>query len=550
MIESHVESSRIQLARTRWWGTLAFASIVSVGGCVGGCVAVNVQDNMQDTHASLSLAELPVAVQQRQMAVGAQSARDFVANYLARIERLDRKGPALNSVIELNPQAMVIAAQLDQQQHEHRQRGPLHGISVLLKDNIDTADDLLTTAGSLALADSRPEQDAFIVSRLRSAGAIILGKTNPSEWANFRGRGSTSGWSTRGGQTRNPYVLDRSPSGSSSGSAVAVAAGLTALAVGTETSGSIVSPASVNGIVGIKPTLGLVSRSGIVPLAASLDTAGPMARTVADAAALLSVLAGYDANDPATAATKDQAAPDYTRFLNENGLQGARIGVLRKAAGFHSAVDAVFEAALNTLRAQGAVLVDGVEIATQGRFGQDVSLLMRYEFKDGINRYLALRKGTGPKSLEELIAFNELHSARTMPYFGQSYFYEAQTKGPLSDTAYVEAQQRARELAGPQGIDATLRKDQLDALVAPTRGPAGMIDWVLGDHSVGGIVGFAPAVAGYPHITVPMGQVHGLPVGLSFVAGPWSESKLIAYAYAFEQASHARIAPRFRRTIE
>ncbi len=510
-----------------------------------GCAVIP----MSSDHAGMSLAEMPIPEQQRQMVAGTLSARTMLEHYLARIERLDRAGPTLGAIIELNPEAAAIATRLDEERRENRLRGPLHGISVLLKDNIDTADRMLTSAGSLALIDSRPEQDAFVAGRLRSAGAIILGKSNLSEWANFRGRGSSSGWSARGGQTRNPYILDRSPSGSSSGSAVAVAVGLTSVAIGTETIGSIVSPASVNGIVGIKPTLGLISRAGIIPLATSLDTAGPMARTVADAALLLTVLAGYDANDSATEPLKHRTVPDYTLFLNAEALNGARIGVLRAAAGFHSAVDAVFEEALNLLRARGAVIIDQVEIPTQGKFGSDASLVMRYEFKDGINRYLAGRTGTGPKSLEALIAFNEAEQVREMPYFGQSYFHDAQSKGPLTEPAYLEARQRARELAGPLGIDAALQNHQLDALIAPTRGPAGMTDWVLGDHSVGGSVGLAPAVAGYPHITVPMGQVHGLPIGLSFVGTQWSEAKLIAFAYAFEQATRARFAPTFRRTL-
>jgi amidase len=500
-----------------------------------------------DTHTSLE--EVSLSALQEQMVAGQLTALNISEYFLRRIQAIDQSGPTLRSVIEVNPEARAIAENLDQERRAGKVRGPLHGIAILLKDNIDTADSMLTTAGSLALIESRPEQDAFIVNRIRHAGAVIIGKTNLSEWANSRGSGSSSGWSARGGQTKNPYVLDRSPSGSSSGSAVAVAAGLVSVAVGTETNGSIVSPASSNGIVGLKPTLGLISRSGIVPLAMSMDTAGPMARTVADAAALLNVLAGYDPKDVATEVSKTRATVDYTRALSPESLNGARIGVLRKAAGFHEGVDQVFEGALKAMRKLGAIILDPVEIAPQGNFGY-VSLLMRYEFKDGINRYLASREGGGPKSLSELIAFNEVEREREMRYFGQSHFYESQAKGPLTEIAYLDARQRARELAGTEGIDKTLLHNQLDALIAPTLGPAGLTDSVLGDRSIGGGVTFAPAVAGYPHLTVPMGQVHGLPIGLSFVGTQWSESKLIGYAFAFEQATHARFSPSFLNSIQ
>ncbi len=540
----HARTAAARLGAVLAYGVWALSS----AGCVGLQMPAN-QPNQANTTAA-TIEEAPIGALQNQMRTGELSAQGLAQHFLGRIEALDRSGPGLNSVIELNPDALAIAAHFDAERKANRLRGPLHGISVLIKDNIDTADAMLTTAGSLALIDSRADDDAFVVKQLRNAGAVILGKTNLSEWANFRGRGSTGGWSARGGQTRNPYLLDRSPSGSSSGSAVAVAAGLVSVSVGTETNGSIVSPASVNGIVGIKPTLGLVSRTGIIPLAAGLDTAGPMARNVADAAALLTVLAGHDPADAATDLIKQAAPIDYTLHLNAESLKGARIGILRKSAGFQDGVDAVFEAAIAVLHSQGAVIIDPVEVMTPANLGADASLIMRYEFKDGINRYLAGRKGPGPKSLEVLIAFNENQSAREMPYFGQNYFLQSQAMGSLTDSAYLEARKRAREATGPQGIDATLQKDQLDALIAPTRGPAGLIDRVLGDYSIGGGVGFVPAVAGYPHITVPMGQVHGLPVGLSFVGTRFSDAKLIGYAYAFEQASRARFAPMFKKSLD
>jgi amidase len=496
----------------------------------------------------VSIDESSIAALQEKMQSGELTALSVIEHFLKRIDTLDHSGPTLRSVVEVNPEARLIAADLDRERRSGKVLSPLHGIPILLKDNIDTTDSMLTTAGSLALVDSRPEEDAFIVSRIRDAGAVILGKGNLSEWANSRGRGAISGWSARGGQTKNPYVLDRSPSGSSSGSAVAVAAGLVTVAVGTETNGSIICPASVNGIVGIKPTVGLVSRSGIIPLAISLDTPGPMARTVADAAALLNILAAFDPKDPATEYSQHRAPVDYTQALTTNSLDGVRVGVLRKVASFHDGVDEIFERALQGLRSLGAVIVDPVEIAPHGNYGF-VSLLMRYEFKDGINRYLAARKGTGPKSLAELIAFNESKRELEMPFFGQHYFHEAQAQGPLTDEPYLEARLKARELAGPLGIDATLQTHQLDVLIAPTLGPAGLRDCLIGDYSVGGGVIFTPAVAGYPHITVPMGQVCGLPVGLSFVGTQWSEAKLIGYAYAFEQATKARFAPSFLESI-
>jgi amidase len=465
----------------------------------------------------------------------------LVRHYEGRIRAIDQAGPRLNSVIEINPDAAKIAADL-QSGADHAR--PLFGVPILIKDNIDTADGMQTTAGSRALLGAKQPRDAFIVRKLRDAGALILGKTNLSEWANFRSSRSSSGWSARGGQTLNPYALNRNPCGSSSGSGAAVAADLAVVAVGTETDGSIVCPSSANGLVGIKPTVGLVSRSGIIPISASQDTAGPMARSVADAATLLNVLAGYDPDDPATEPLKSRPAPDYRQFLQRDGLKGVRIGVMRQNAGFHEEVDTLLERAIGTLRAQGAILVDPDNIPTQGKFDSEEQTVLLYEFKDGLNRYLEQR-GATPRTLAELIAYNSREKDRELPFFGQELFVKAQAKGPLSTPDYVEAHERARRLAGVEGIDAALKRDHLDALIAPTMGPAWITDWVNGDHFVGGGTSSAPAVAGYPHITVPMGLIRGLPVGLSFVGTAWSEPRLISFAYAFEQATHSRRPPRF-----
>jgi amidase len=490
--------------------------------------------------------EPSIAQLQDDLANGRTTARAVTDHYIARIATIDSSGPSLHSVLEVNPDATTIASGLDS---NHAEKGPLFGVPVLLKDNIDTADRMSTTAGSLALVDSKPPRDAFIVRRLRASGAIILGKTNLSEWANFRSTRSSSGWSGRGGQTKNPFALDRNPCGSSSGSGAAIAARLALVAVGSETDGSIVCPSSANGLVGIKPTIGLVSRSGIIPISSSQDTAGPMARTVADAAALLTVLAGYDPDDPATLPLRDRAPVDYTHSLDANSLKGVRIGVMRHFAGFHEKVDAAFEQALATLKSHGAVLVDPAEIPTAKKLDVDEQVVLQYEFKDGINRYLATRQGTSPRTLTELIAYNTAHAAAEMPYFGQETFLQSEARGPLTDTAYIEAHERAKRLAGPEGIDAALAKDHLDALIAPTLGPAWTTDLINGDHFLGGDVSTPAAVAGYPHVTVPMRNVNGLPIGLSFVGTAWSEGKLISYAYAFEQATHARRAPDFRASV-
>lgn len=486
---------------------------------------------------------------QAQMDSGATRAQTVIEEYLARIEQLDRQGPALNSVNEVNPEAPAIAEALDKERRDRGPRGPLHGIPVLIKDNIDTADAMATTAGSLALVGARPARDAFVVERLRAAGAVILGKTNLSEWANFRSTRSTSGWSSRGGQTRNPYALDRSPCGSSSGSAVAVAANLCVAAVGTETDGSIVCPAGMNGVVGIKPTVGLVSRSGIIPIAHSQDTAGPMARTVRDAAILLGALAGVDADDPATEASQGRAHADYTQFLDEDGLRGARIGVARNFFGFHPQVDAIMEAAIEVMRAAGAEIVDPANVATAGQFRESEMEVLLTEFKVDLNRYLA---GLGPEaqvhSLEEVIAFNEQHREQVMPYFGQELFVMAAEKGSLSDEAYTRALAKNHRLARDEGIDATLQEHGLDAIVAPTNGPAWLIDPITGDHYGGGSSS-AAAVAGYPNITVPAGAVYGLPIGISFFASAFQEPTLLRLAYAFEQATRARRRPGFRTTV-
>jgi amidase len=467
-----------------------------------------------------------------------------VQHYTQRIDALDAHGPALHSIIQVNPDAATLAVQLDA---ATSRGGILFGVPVVLKDNIETADRLLTTAGSLALVDSKPKRDAFIVRKLRASGALILAKTNLSEWANFRSSRSTSGWSGRGGLTRNPYDTTRNACGSSSGSGAAAAADLTVLAVGTETDGSIVCPSSFNGLVGIKPTVGLVSRSGIIPISSKQDTAGPMARTVADAAALLTVMAGYDPDDAATAPLKDAPPPDFRRFLDAGALQGKRIGVVRKLAGFDDEVDAVFDQALKLLRARGAVIVDPVELPNADKLSADELTAMLYEFKDGLNRNLAARIGAGPHSLAELIEWNKAHAAQEMPWFPQDILVDAQAKGPLTDAAYIQVREKVRRLAGKEGIDAALAHDHLDALVAPTAGPAFLSDLINGDHILGGNITTPPAIAGYPHITVPMGQVHGLPVGISFVGAAFSEPKLIGIAYAYEQASHARRPPHLPR---
>lgn len=470
--------------------------------------------------------------------------------YLARIEAVDKGGPAVNAVIELNPDAIAIADSLDRERREKVSRGPLHGIPVLIKDNIDTADRMHTTAGSLALAESIALHDAFLVQRLRDAGAVILGKTNLSEWANFRSTHSTSGWSGRGGQTRNPYILDRNPCGSSSGTGAGISASLAAAGVGTETDGSVVCPSATNGIVGIKPTLGLISRSGIIPIAHSQDTAGPMARTVRDAAILLGVLAGIDKADAITAKSGGKSAADYTKFLDPNGLKGARIGVARKYFGFNDKVDALMNGAIDAIRKLGATIVDPADMETTGKYDDTETTVLLYEFKADLNAYLAK---TGPmvhtRTLKQLIEFNEASKDREMPFFGQELFLQAEEKGPLTTPEYKKALEKNLRLSRKQGIDAVIAKHKLDALIAPTNGPAWPTDHINGDHFTGGYSS-ASAVAGYPHITVPAGFVSGLPVGISFFAGAWSEPALIKFAYAFEQATKARKAPKFLRTAE
>jgi amidase len=502
------------------------------------------------TPPSFPFADASVAELQQAQAEGRATARTLVEAYFQRMDAVDAGGPMVNAVIERNPDAMDIAGALDRERAERGARGPLHGIPVLIKDNIDTADRMRTSAGSLALAESIAPRDAAIVERLRAAGAVILGKTNLSEWANFRSTRSTSGWSGRGGQTRNPYALDRTPCGSSSGSGAAVAADLCAVAVGTETDGSITCPSKANGLVGIKPTVGLVSRSGIIPISASQDTAGPMARSVADAAALLSVLAGPDPRDPATARAEGRAAPDYTALLDAGALQGARIGVVRAMFGENPLVAQVIERALSDLSRQGATVVDPVETTAHREVNDAEWTLLLYEFKDGLNAYLATLGLDAPyRSLEDLITFNEKNRDREMPWFGQEIFLASQEKGPLTEKAYLEARDTCRRLSTAEGIDLLMDRHQLDALVAPTGDPAFTIDLVNGDHYTGGGTSTLPAVSGYPHITVPAGDVSGLPVGLSFFGRAWSEPRLIALAYAYEQATRHRRPPQFLPTL-
>jgi amidase len=489
--------------------------------------------------------EATVAGLQERMAKGELTARALTDACLARIAAIDRDGPSLHHVIETNPDALAIAAQLDEERASARgARGPLHGIPVLLKDNVDTADHMTTTAGAQAVAGSIPERDAFLAERLRKAGAILLGKANMSEWANIRSTRSSSGWSARGGQARNPYALDRNPCGSSSGSAAAVSANLTPLAIGTETDGSIVCPSSANGIVGIKPTLGLVSRAGVIPIAHSQDTAGPMARTVRDAAILLSFLTGTDPRDAATAASAGHTHADYASFCVADGLRGARIGVCRKFFGRDARVDAIMEEALKAMKAAGAVLVDPVDLSTGSEYESTELEVLLYELKADLNAYLAATPRAPVRTLADVIKFNEQNRDVEMPFFGQELFLQAQEKGGLDSPAYKKALASNQRLSRGEGIDAALKKHNVEALVAPTGGPAWLTDLVNGDHFTGVSSSTPPAVAGYPALTVPAGFIFGLPIGLTFMGGAWSEPALIKLAYGYEQQTRQRKPPR------
>ena len=529
------------------------------GSLVTGVALATVRSRAAEAAATAETASPPPAFEldemtTREMQSGMQSgkytAHLLARKYLDRIDDIDKRGPAINSIIEVNPDALSIANDLDRERKAGRLRGPLHGIPVLIKDNIDTHDRMMTTAGSLALAGSIPPQDSTVTRKLRDAGAVILGKTNLSEWANFRSSHSSSGWSGRGGQTKNPYVLDRNPCGSSSGTGAAVSANLAAIGVGTETDGSVVCPSNANSLVGIKPTLGLISRAGIVPIAHSQDTAGPMCRTVTDAVHVLVALMGVDARDNATQAQAGKTARDYTKFLDADGFRGARIGIHRKSFGFNDAVDKLMNDCIDIIKRHGATIVDPADIPTQGKFDDTELEVLLYEFKADLNAYLASLGARAPvKSLKEIIDFNEQYRDREMPWFGQDIMVKAQAKGPLTEKAYKDALAKNLRLSRKEGIDFVIDKNKLDALIAPTGGPPWPTDWVNGDHFTGGY-STASAVAGYPHVTVPAGYVFGMPVGLSFIGKAWSEPTLIKFAYAFEQATKLRRPPQFLPTAK
>jgi amidase len=493
----------------------------------------------------VDVVELSATEAQGRMASGSLTSQALTQAYLDRIAKIDDAGPALNAVIELNPSAMSDAAALDAERKAGKVRGPLHGMPILIKDNVDVAG-MVNSAGSLAMAGHRPKQDAFMAKRLRDAGAVILGKANLSEWANFRSTRSSSGWSSRGGQVKNPYVLDRNACGSSSGTGSAIAASLAAIGVGTETDGSIICPAAVNGLAGLKPTVGLVSRTGIIPISVSQDTAGPMARTVSDVALLLNGMAGVDEADPSGPAAAGKIPADYTAFLKADAIKGKRFGVVRQAMGYHPDVDAAMKKAVDALKAGGAEIVD-VKIATYNAWNDPEFSVLLYEFKDGLNTYLK-NSGAPHATLEALIVWNKANAAQAMPFFGQEIFEQAQAKGPLTDAAYKKARDNARRMAGKDGLLAALQKDKLDALVAPSLGPAWLTDHVMGDHFLAAGYGMA-AVAGTPSLTVPMGDIQGLPLGITFMGRAYTEGELIGFGYAFEQATKARKAPTYRATL-
>jgi amidase len=525
-------------------GSTAFSTL-SLSSCQPQTSSPDTSGKPQDSALPpFELEEASVADLQKGMEEGSYTAESITQRYLDRIEAIDKKGPTINAVIEINPEALDIARQLDEERKNGNLRGPLHGVPVMLKDNIDTGDRMQTTAGALAMEGHVAQEDASIVRQLREAGAIILAKTNLSEWANFRSTRSSSGWSSRGGQTKNPYATDRNPCGSSSGSGVAVSANLCALAIGTETNGSIVCPSSTNGIVGIKPTLGLLSRTGIIPIAHTQDTAGPMARTVADAVIMLGAMTAVDVNDSVTQAEGRKALNDYTPYLDANGLQGKRIGIWRGSMEFHEGVDALMEEAFEVMRQQGATLVDIEKVsADESLEGAGFQVLL-YEFKADLNKYLQEHPDAPVRSLEEVIAFNKENEEQAMPYFKQEILEMAQEKGDLNTPEYKEALAKVKRVNGKEGIDQRMEEQQLDAIVAPTGGPAWPTDLITGDHFLGGSSSPA-AQAGYPNITVPAGFVHGLPIGISFFGKAWTEPELISIAYAYAQASKKRKAPRF-----
>lgn len=499
---------------------------------------------------AFELEEATISQLQAGMASGKYTSAHLTELYLGRIAAMDRQGPTLRAMLDLNPDSQAIAAQLDAERKSGKVRGPMHGIPVVIKDNIATADKMTTTAGSLALEGSIAPRDSGVAARLRAAGAVILGKTNLSEWANYRSTRSTSGWSSRGGQCRNPYVLDRNPCGSSSGTGSGVSANFAAAGVGSETDGSIVCPSSTNGLVGIKPTVGLVSRAGIIPISHSQDTAGPMGRSVTDAAILLTALAGADTRDSATQASAAKFGIDYTKSLDPAGLKGARIGVLRgNFVGFHPVVDQLYQAAIDAMKAAGAVIIDEVKLPHSGEYDGAEGVVLSYEFKADLNAYLADLGPAAPrKTLAEIIKFNEDHKDRVMPWFGQEEFLRAEERGPLTEQAYIDARAKCVQLSREQGLDALLHDQQLDALVAPTGNPAWPTDLINADHFTGGSSTPA-AVAGYPSITVPMGFVCGLPVGISFIGKAWAEETMVRFGFAFEQVTKCRRAPQFLPTI-
>ena len=504
----------------------------------------------QDEIPPFEFDEVTVDDLQRMMESGEHTARSITQAYIERNEAMDRQGPELRSMIEINPDALEIADELDAERRAGGPRGPLHGIPVALKDNLDTHDRMTTTAGSLALEGSIPPRDSFVAERLRAAGAILLGKANMSEWAYFRGERATSGWSARGGQCVNPYALNRNPCGSSSGSGVAASANLCALTVGTETGGSIMCPSSSNGIVGIKPTVGLWSRSGIIPISHSQDTAGPMTRTVRDAAILLGGAVGVDPRDEATSRSEGNFHTDYTPFLDPAGLQGARIGVARSFTGFDPRVMALFEDAIQAMRDAGAVIVDPANLPVANWRDELPLIVLEYEFKTDLNAYLATLGPDAPvRTLAEIIEFNEQNAELEMPYFGQQRMIASQARGPLTDEVYLNAVRTIQRGNREEGIDALMNEHQLDAIVAPTRDLPWTTDHIKGDRLDGGSSAGPAAIAGYPDISVPMGFVSGLPAGVSFFGRAWSEPVLIRIAYAFEQATQHRRAPTFAPTL-